>query len=153
MARNTWSKLISRDYDFYYLLKLEQLKLRRMARYMKKHSLAESAPFDVRDMELCDRLITIINEEDAAYNAHLKDCAETFKTGEALTEYVYVNTRNERRFFRKTPIKDNMNDPEPYQGESGRNFRDVNRKMVLRRLKAMHLYNLVREYRMFGWWY
>ena len=148
MSKRTWNRLIGRDWDYYYLLKLEQLKIRRMAKYMKKHSIAVSAPFDYRDLTLCDRLISIILEEDSTTKAHINEVV----AGIELTDIVYVNTKNEYRFFRKTLIKDNMTNENPYLGEEGKNYRDKTCKMELRRLKAMHLYNLIREYRMFSWW-
>ena len=154
MTKRTWNRLISKDYDYSFLLKIEQLKIRRMAKYLKKHSIHMSAPFDYRDLTICDRLISIILEEDNAYKAHLNQVVN--KKGNdrfsRLTDTVYVNTRNEYRFFRRTPIKDNIEDKEPYRGENGQNFRDKTLKMSLRQLKAMHLYNMIREYRMFHWW-
>ena len=57
---------------------------------------------------------------------------------------VYVNVRNERRFFRRTPIKDATAD----------NKRELSilLKISLRKQKALHLYHLIREYNLFDWW-
>lgn len=148
MSKRTWNRLIGRNWDFYYLLKLEQLKIRRMAKYMKKRSIAASASFDYRDLTICDKLISIILEEDSITKVHVNEVVDK----KCLTDIVYVNIRNEYRFFRATPIKNNMLASKPYRGEHGRNFRDKSGKIALRRLKAMHLYNLIREYRMFNWW-
>ena len=154
MSKRTWSKLVSKDWDYWFLLKIEQLKLRRMCKYFAKHGHTMSSPFNVRDMKVCDKLISVILEEDNAYKAHVNQVVN--KKGNErfsrLTDTVYVNTRNEYRFFRRTPIKDNIEDKEPYRGENGQNFRDKVLKMSLRQLKAMHLYNMIREYKMFHWW-
>ena len=113
-----------------------------------------STPFNIRDLKICDRLISIILEEDAAYKEHANQVVSEKAADKLswLTDTVYVNTKNEYRFFRKTPIKDNMEDKKPYKGECGQNFRDKSMKMALRQAKAMHLYNLIREYRMYHWW-
>ena len=57
---------------------------------------------------------------------------------------VYVNIRNERRFFRSTPINDALSE----------NRRDwaIHLKVSLRRQKALNLYHLIREYKLFEWW-
>ena len=57
---------------------------------------------------------------------------------------VYVNVRNERRFFRRTPIKD-------AQSEENRT-RVIHFITRLRQEKALHLYHLIREYKLFEWW-
>lgn len=156
MVKRTWNKLIKSDYDYFYLLKLEQLKIKRMAKYFKKHSHLMNGPFVVRDLTICDKLISIILEEDNAYKAHLNQVVKDTEKDETtwLTDVVYVNTRNEHRFQYKgsTPIKNNAEYKDPYRGEHGRNYRDKSSKMNLRELKAMHLYNLIRTYRMFHWW-
>lgn len=154
MSKRTWNRYIGTDWDYYYLLKLEQLKLRRMRNYQKKHGCTMSTPFNIRDMDICDRLISIILEEDKVNKAYTKK-AIADKENDKLTwikDVVYVNTRNEYRFFSSTPIKKNIEDKNPYKGEHGQNYRDKALKMSLRRLKALHLYNLIREYRMFSWW-
>lgn len=153
MAKRTWSKLIKNDFDYFYLLKLEQLKLRRMCRYFEKHDRTMSTPFNIRDIKICDKLISIILEEDNAHKAHTNQVVAEKNIDKLswVTDVVYVNTKNEYRFFRRTPIKDNLNDENPYKGEVAQNFRDKSLKMSLRQLKAMHLYNMIREYRMFHW--
>ena len=154
MGKRTWSKLVGNDWDYSFLLKIEQYKLRRMTKYFAKHGHTMSTPFNIRDLKICDRLISIILEEDAAYKEHANQVVSEKAADKLswLTDTVYVNTKNEYRFFRKTPIKDNMEDKKPYKGECGQNFRDKSMKMALRQAKAMHLYNLIREYRMYHWW-
>ena len=57
---------------------------------------------------------------------------------------VYVNVRNERRFFRATPIKD-------AQSECDRD-KAILSTVSLRQQKALHLYHLIREYNLLTWW-
>jgi hypothetical protein len=57
---------------------------------------------------------------------------------------VYVNIRNEKRFFRNTPIKDAV-------AEDRREY-SIHLTISLRRQKALHLYHMIREYKLFGWW-
>ena len=57
---------------------------------------------------------------------------------------VYVNVKNERRFFRATPIKDAQT-----AGDRDRAIRSI---VSLRQQKALHLYHLIREYKLLTWW-
>ncbi len=57
---------------------------------------------------------------------------------------VYVNVRNERRFFRNTPIKDAL--------AKGDRDGAIHQTVSLRVQKALHLYHLIREYHLFEWW-
>ena len=57
---------------------------------------------------------------------------------------VYINVRNERRFFRKTPIKESL-------AEDRREWA-IHLKISLRQRKALHLYHMIREYKLFDWW-
>ena len=65
--------------------------------------------------------------------------------GQSIADYpVYVNARNEKRFFGFTPIQHfkTMGD------KSGAILSMPN----LRQEKALHLYHLIREYKLFEWW-
>ena len=57
---------------------------------------------------------------------------------------VYVNVRNERRFFRATPIRN-------AQAEGDRD-KTILLTVSLRQQKALHLYHLIREYNLLTWW-
>ena len=126
MSKRTWNRLIGKNWDYWFLLKLEQLKLRRMCRYFEKHGRTISTPFNIRDIRICDKLISIILEEDNAHKAHTHQVVaeKDINKFSWVTDVVYVNTKNEYRFFRRTPIKDNLNDENPYKGEVAQNFRD-----------------------------
>jgi len=56
----------------------------------------------------------------------------------------YVNVRNEKRFFRSTPIKDALLE--------GKRTSAILSIPELRQQKALHLYHLIREYKLFEWW-
>ena len=56
MSKRTWNRLIGKNWDYWFLLKPEQLKLRRMCRYFEKHDRTMSTPFNIRDIKICDKL-------------------------------------------------------------------------------------------------
>jgi hypothetical protein len=57
---------------------------------------------------------------------------------------VYVNVRNECRFFRATPIMDAK--------AVGNRDKAILSTVSLRQQKALHLYHLIREYNLLTWW-
>jgi len=57
---------------------------------------------------------------------------------------VYVNVRNERRFFRAAPIMDAK--------AVGNRDKAILSTVSLRQQKALHLYHLIREYNLLTWW-
>ena len=148
-----------RDWDYRCLLALEKKKLQRMHDCIKHNSCSEHKDFVVRDIAICIRLIDIIMEEDAEFKNWLKQSfsGELKYTkvggvyevdndeGQSIADYpVYVNARNEKRFFGFTPIQHfkTMGD------KSGAILSMPN----LRQEKALHLYHLIREYKLFEWW-
>ena len=148
------------DWDFCYLIALEKKKLQRMHDCIKRNSCLEHKDFVVRDIAICIRLIDIFMEEDAVLKNWLHQSfsgeLKYTKVGENLYEVdnngdrpianfpAYVNARNERRFFRCTPIKDAQS-----EGNRTRAILSITR---LRQEKALHLYHLIREYKLFEWW-
>ena len=127
---------------------------------IKRNSCSLDRDFTVRDIAICIRLIDIFMEEDAVFKSWLHQSfsgeLKFTKVGDNLYEMdsvddrpiadfpVYVNVRNERRFFRRTPIKD-------AQTEANRT-REILSRTRLRQEKALHLYHLVRDYKLFEWW-
>ena len=113
-----------------------------------------------RDIAICIRLIDIFMEDDAAYNTwssksfsgelkwrKLED--DMYELDDSnitpLADFpVYVNTRNEQRFFCNTPIKNALQE----------DHRDHAILLItsLRQRKALHLYHLIREYKLMTWW-
>ena len=149
-----------KDWDYCYLIALEKKKLQRMHDCIKNNSCLEHKDFVVRDIAICIQLIDIFMEEDAVFKSGLKQSFSgkmKFKKvdenlyevdndeGRPIADYpVYVNVRNERRFFRRTPIKDAQS-----EGDRTRAILSITR---LRQQKALHLYHLIREYKLFEWW-
>ena len=148
------------DWDYAYLIALEKKKLQRMYDCIKLENHLENNEFVVRDIAICIRLIDIFMEDDAVYNTWLHKSysgkMKFIKRADGLYELdesnerpiaefpVYVNIRNERRFFRYTPIKDAL-------AEDNRFF-VIHSTISLRQQKALHLYHLIREYKLFSWW-
>ncbi len=134
------------DWDYAYLIALEKKKLQRMRECIKEEHHLANNEFVVQDIGICIRLIDIFMEnrlrfrklEDGNYELVDDD-------RKPLADLpVYVNVRNERRYFRSTPIKDALSE----------NRRDwpIHLKISLRKQKALHLYHLIREYKLFDWW-
>ena len=148
------------DWDYAYLIALEKKKLKRMHDYIEHEGHLKNNAIVAHEMVICIRLIDIFMEEDAVYNTWLHQSFSgeiRFRKLEndlyALDETdrkpiadfpVYVNVRNERRFFRATPIMDAQ--------QEGNRDRAILSIASLRQQKALHLYHLIREYKLFSWW-
>lgn len=169
---HAYKRLLAKDqdWDYAYLIALEKKKLQRMHDCIKRESRLEHKDFVVRDIAICICLIDIFMEDDAVHNTWLKQSfSGELKLKEVDDEFrklntekgdwyewdceddrpiadypVYVNVRNEKRFFRRTPIKDAQSE--------GDRTRAILSKTRLRQLKALHLYHLIREYKLFEWW-
>jgi hypothetical protein len=159
---HAYKRLLAKDqdWDYAYLIALEKKKLQRMHDCIKSEGHLESNAIVVRDIAICIRLIDIFMEDDAAHNTWLhqsfsgemkfrkleKDIYELDDTDrKPIADLpVYVNVRNERRFFRATPIKDAQS-----EGDRDRAILSI---VSLRQQKALHLYNLIREYNLLTWW-
>ena len=148
------------DWDYAYLIALEKKKLQRMHDCIKSEGYLENNAIVVRDIAICIRLIDIFMEDDAVYNTWLhqsysgkmrfrkleKDLYTHDDTDrKPIADYpVYVNVRNERRFFRHTPIEDAQ--------KAGDRDKAILSTVSLRQQKALHLYHLIREYKILEWW-
>lgn len=159
---HAYKRLLAEDVDWDYscLIALEKKKLQRMHDCINSESCLEHKDFVVRDIAICIRLIDIFMEEDSIFLNWLHKSfsgeLKYTKVGDNLYELdgldeqsiidfpKYVNVRNEKRFFRRTPIKNAQT--------------EGNRTMVihfitrLRQEKALHLYHLIREYKLLDWW-
>ncbi|MBR1652160.1 MAG: hypothetical protein IJ692_02070 [Alloprevotella sp.] len=159
---HAYKRLLShdQDWDYAYLVALEKKKLQRMHDYFKHEGHLENNAIVTRDIAICIRLIDIFMQDDAAYNTWLhlsySDEIEFRKLKHGLYELddtgrkpiadfpFYVNVRNEQHFFRATPIKDAK--------QKGDRDRAILSIVCLRQQKALHLYHLIREYRLMTWW-
>lgn len=148
-ARN-FKRIWRKPWDFGYLLKLEQYKIREMSKFISKHQRHVGWENHVRDLNLCDKLISIILEEDNPSKRFLRKFAgfeiKTFKNDRGTytldtSNWVtptfdhYVNIRNAERF--NVEIIPNLIE---------------HQKAGLRVTKALYLYNKIRSYKMFSWW-
>ena len=159
---HAYKRLLAKDqdWDYAFLIALEKKKLQRMHDYFKRESILERKDIVARDIAICIRLIDIFMEEDAVHNTWLQlsysgkmkfrkvenDIYELDDTDrKPLTDFpTYVNIRNEQRFFRTTPIRDAQ--------KEGHRDHAILLIESLRQRKALHLYHLIREYKLFEWW-
>ena len=159
---HAYKRLLAKDqdWDYAFLIALEKKKLQRMHDFFKYKGHPEVNKLVVRDIAICIRLIDIFMEDDAVHNTWLqqsysgkmkfrkleKDIYELDDTDrKPIADYpVFVNVRNEKRFFRCTPIKDAQS-----EGDRKRAILSI---VSLRQQKALHLYHLIREYKLFEWW-
>ena len=160
---HAYKHLLAKDYDwdYSYLIALEKKKLQRMRDCIKQEHHLANNEFVVRDIGICIRLIDIFMEDDPVYKTWLDRSYSGTKLRFRKLEDgnyelvdddrkpladipVYVNVRNERRFFRKTPIKESL-------AEDRREW-TIRLKISLRQQKALHLYHMIREYKLFDWW-
>lgn len=134
-----------KDFDFAYLLILERFKLKKMIKnFQEAQHPTVGIEYTIRDMQICVNLIDIILEEDSAYKTYLKQYENLkmeflpdgrLELGEIDVKIpIYINIKNKNRFFSDTQ-------------ETSEIF-----LMEFRRIKALHLYNKIRN-RMFSWWW
>lgn len=146
MKPRAFKRVWGKPWDYGYLLKLEQYKIREMRDYFQKSKLVVGWELQVRDLTICDKLIDIIIEEDKQYQSWLHSNydinAEDRWKNKGLKFPIYVNVRNYKRFLPQANIKEIDNHL----------FLVENFKISLRQQKALHLYNLIRTYRMQRWW-
>ena len=146
MKSRNFKRLWGKPWDYGYLLKLEQYKIREMCRYFKKSQLVVGWELQVRDLTICDKLIDIILEEDKQYQSWLHSnyniSAKDRWQNKGLKFPIYVNVRNYKRFLPQARY--DATDMVPFLIE---NF-----KISLRQRKALYLYNKIRAYRMERWW-
>lgn len=137
-------RIWGQPWDYSYLLLIEQCKLKEMAAYFKKSQLTVSWEFQVRDCELCVKLIDIILEKDEASDIWLDENygEQAIKLGMKYEKPFpkYINLKNSKRFLPQV------------------NFDKINPNLLnslmisVRIQKAFHLYHKIRLYRMMSWW-
>lgn len=128
-----WFKLLKDDFDFdyHYLLEIEQHKLKNMLKFFSSADVWTNTEKVVRDLKICIKLIDIILERDEDY----KETIDRILQGKEPP--FYTNVRNCKRFYYRWEIKDFEKYP-PLKAE-------------LRRIKALRLYNKIRN-NIFIWW-
>lgn len=124
-------------WDYAFLLQIEQRKLKEMAAYFKKYKRTVGWEFQVRDCELCVKLIDIILERDVWYQSWLN--TNYGSNPRSVSFPKHVNIRNSERFMPNVDFNKNPKLTEHL-------------KISLRQVKALYLYNKIRAYKMFRWW-
>lgn len=120
-----------KQFDFGYLLELEKLKLQLMIKEFKTHPHTDHTS-NIRWMQICIKLIDIIQEDDSALEYSNVPNTEKFKLVK------YINIRNASRFkFDKAAFE-----------SKGQIFI----KECLRQRKALYLYSTIRYNYIFEWW-
>lgn len=127
-------------FDSYYLLLIERRKLQEMSKYFNKFRIISSWQDQVKEINLCIKLIDITIEHDSYYNNWLKANYGKHKESQYKVFSKYVNIKNAKR-FNYTPVFDH----------DSIFIRDAY-KMELRKIKAFYLYNKIRNYKMLTWW-
>ena len=140
MKAREFKRIWGKPWDYEFLLKLEQYKIREMITYFKKYHHLSNWEFVVRDMQICDKLISIVLEEDKHYKGWLDACYGGTKRTQ-IPFPAYVNTKNYKRFM-------------PTVEDFHQNSLVLHNGMLisLRQQKALYLYNKIRAYRMQHWW-
>lgn len=140
MKGREFKRIWGKPWDYGYLLKLEQYKIREMCKYFKKSQLTVGWELQVRDLAICDKLISIVLEEDKHYKGWLDTCYGGAKRTQ-IPFPVYVNTKNYKRFM-------------PMVEDFHQNNLVLHNGMLisLRQHKALYLYNKIRAYRIQNWW-
>lgn len=146
MKGREFKRIWGKPWDYGFLLKLEQYKIREMCKYFKKSQLVVGWELQVRDLTICDKLIDIILEEDKQYQSWLHSnyniSAKDRWQNKGLKFPIYVNVRNYKRFLPQAR----------YDATDMLPFLIENFKISLRQQKALYLYNKIRAYRMQHWW-
>lgn len=122
MNKSIYKQLVTSHWDWYFLLNLEQHKIKQMIKSFSKAKHYVGWEYDVRDMKLCVALIDIICENDSMSKNWERPICN-------------INIRNAKR-FRMNNLNNN-------------HYLFL---LELRRMKALHLYNKIRN-RMLKWWW
>ena len=132
------------SWDYGYLLVLEQRKLKEMATYFKKSKRLVGWEFQVRDCELCVKLLDIVMEKDPYYKSWLHQAYGDLNFKDKQVKFpIHVNVKNADRFWKGFSEK----------------LEDFSQKQILEAMKshlrsekAFQLYHKIRMYRMRNWW-
>lgn len=144
MKGREFKRVWGQPWDYAYLLQIEQRKLKEMAAYFKKHQRTVGWERQVKECELCVKLLDIVMERDKYHKAwlNINYGDKAFKEGK-MGMYPfpkYINIRNIHRFLFNRNFK--VNDQ----------VLSNSVKVELRRRKAFYLYHKIRFYRMMTWW-
>lgn len=144
------------DWDFAFLLELEQKKIKTMADTFEKANFFEGCEFVVRDMRICVSLLDIVMEKSHCYNLlHEKNLIQKSNNKKSFhynaNDFKYVrthnvNSKNAERFMDDETI-------ELYFGKDASDTVRILGEDDLRQLKAWRLYCKIRAEHLREWWY
>ena len=135
-----------REWDYSFMLEIEQKKLKNMIRWYEQNDYGNSTsgPITVKQMKLAVRLLDIILEKENFWSIDYPEGYEfvvnhTYKPLPETSFVIdkYINTKNYKRFFHW--LNDNA-------------MKSSSLKIDLRIRKAWYLYHKLREQYMMGWW-
>lgn len=127
--RRIWGK----PWDYSYLLEIEKRKFKEMAAYFSKSQLTVGWEFQVRNCELCVKLLDIILEKDQDYLSWLHHNYGVGARKQAFGKH--INIKNATRFMHPSC-----------------NYEYATMRVELRRMKAWYLYHKIRLYYMQTLW-
>lgn len=150
MKPREFKRIWGKPWDWYYLIHLEQVKLKEMSDYFEKEDRFVGVEKVVRDMRICIKLIDIICENDNAYRAWLHTTygqCNLMKLECKNTRFPkHINIRNRKRFLYHDFLEDYNRTLNPEMSM------EWSLKVDYRRCKALALYNKIRSMNMFTWW-
>lgn len=139
MKGREFKRIWGHNFDYAYLLRLEQRKIRDMARDFAKWRHHVGWERTVKEMQLCVKLLDIILEQDKYYSSWLH---ASYGDGRSKVQPfpLHVNLKNYKRFLRQV-------DEWPTNEVLYEHL-----KIELRKRKALHLYHKIRNMKIFTWW-
>lgn len=143
MKAKAFNRIWGEPFDYAYLLRIEQRKLKEMAKYFKKSHIVVGWERILKELQLAVNLLDIAMENDQYFKSWLnQNYKSVIKDGldSSVKFPVYVNVRNANRFLPKINLM-----------EGNSRLYEV-MKSELRCQKAFHLYQKLRLYRMQTWW-
>jgi hypothetical protein len=138
MKGREFKRIWGYPWDYAYLLQIEKRKLQEMIKYISKTKRHLGWEFQVRDMQICVKLIDIILANDVHYKSWMN---ATYGGDYTHVKFpVHINTRNYKRFY---PTYEGFDENSEIYWTLVADYRVA---------KAMYLYNKIRAYKMFEWW-
>lgn len=135
------------DFDYAYLLIIERFKIKRMIKsFIEASCPHEGIEYTIRELKWCVKLIDIVLEEDAITKTYM----EQFGQNQLEIYDGIVVLKKDIEY--KIPIHINKNNAYRFNKRWNKDSLNNNILMEVRRVKALYLYNKIRN-RMLKWWW
>lgn len=135
------------DFDYAYLLIIERFKIKRMIKSFVEASCPhEGIEYTIRELKWCVKLIDIVLEEDAITKTYMEQFGQNQLE---IYDGIVVLKKN---IEYKIPIHINKNNAYRFNKIWNKDSLNNNILMEVRRVKALYLYNKIRN-RMLKWWW